>query len=294
MRTNKRFDKGDFGLDLKIFKANYGTTGETQITYKPNTVSPSFISERLEKSKGILFIDEFDSLQSATKEKIGEVIKLLSDSGSEFKLLVVGVGNSLSDLLQGNSSISRNIRQIKLNRMENHEIKDLIRDGFNKCKLIAGDDLISKIAEISAGYPHFAHLLALKSGENAIKNGSQLVTEQLLFDSIAASLEDAEEYLRSLWNSSMINLESQVYVQVLLACAAFTTQEFSAKELRKKLNDLFSLSFNQAALNQYLTKLVSDDEQHILHRISKGIYRFSDPRMPSFVKLQGINKKLIT
>lgn len=286
-------ESGNIGVDLKFFKVGIGDGCDRQVKSRPNSVSPSFIAEKLEHTKGILFIDEFDALQTTTKEKVGEVIKLLSDCGSKFKLLVVGIGSSIRDLLKGNASISRHVRQIKLNRMSNTEIERLVRKGFKSVNLDVTNGLVERIVEISSGYPHFAHLLSLKAGENAIRNDFKIVTEESLLDSINESLEDAEEYLKTLWNTNMFALESQVYVQVLLACASFTTQEFRAKQLREKINELFGLTMNQVSLNQYLTKLVADDEDHILHRISKGIYRFSDPRMPSFVKLQGINRKLL-
>ena len=42
---------------------------------------------------------------------------------------------------------------------------------------------------------------------------------------------------------------------------------------------------SQSALNNLFKKLVSDNHKLIIHRVSKGTYRFSDPRMPSFVKI---------
>ncbi len=281
---------GQFGIDFKVanISANGGT--EKQIAYKPNTVSPSFIAEKLAKTRGVLFIDEFDSLPKVGKENVGEVIKLLSDNMSQFKLLIVGVGNSIVDLLTGNASITRNIRQIKLNRMSASEIAEIISSGSKKIKIDYEDSVIDKIVEISAGYPHFTHLLALKSGEISIRKGDSCVTMDQLTESISDAVKDSEEYLQYSWNSTMQTVLSELYMQILLVCASIDSNEISAKELREQLRIKFNVEITQSALNPYLTKLVADDESHILHRIAKGVYRFSDPRMPSFVKIQAINK----
>jgi len=281
---------GKIGLDFKIanISANGGT--ERQITYKPNTVSPSFVAQKLSNKDGVLFIDEFDSLSLIVKEKVGEVIKLLSDNQSPFKLLVVGIGNSIVDLLAGNASITRNVRQIKLNRMTSSEISEIIINGSKKINLTYEPDVIKKIVEISAGYPHFAHLLALKSGEICIKKDQNKVIMDFLIESISSAVDDSEEYLTYSWNSTMQGVSSELYMQILIACSSITSNEIRAKELRQQLKLMFNINTEQNILNQYLKRLVADDESHILHRIAKGVYRFSDPRMPSFVKIQAINK----
>lgn len=60
-------------------------------------------------------------------------------------------------------------------------------------------------------------------------------------------------------------------------------EEFTASSLREKIEEMTKGSISQGSLNNYLQRLVSDDFSAILHRCSKGVYRFSDPRMPSFI-----------
>jgi len=35
----------------------------------------------------------------------------------------------------------------------------------------------------------------------------------------------------------------------------------------------------------YLNRLVSSDDRAVLRRMKNGVYRFSDPRMPGYVKI---------
>ncbi len=279
------------GFDLKVVKLTGSDGQEKQITYRANTISPSYISEKLLSKRGVIFIDEFDALKQETKEKVGELIKLLSDEKSPFKLLIVGVGNNIIDLLSGNASNNRHVKQIKLSRMKPEQISEIINKGSVKINLKYEKDVVEKITDIAAGYPHFAHLLALKSGENAIRQNLKVVTNELLVQSINESLQDTEELLQQAWSSTMNSLQSELYLQILIVCASITSNEIRANQLRAGLKRMFGINYEQNVLNQYLTRLVSDDENKILHRISKGIYRFSDPRMSSFVKIKAIGYK---
>lgn len=72
---------------------------------------------------------------------------------------------------------------------------------------------------------------------------------------------------------------------VVDAASRFGTENFSAADLRAKIKEISGVDITQGALNNLFKKLVGDNHQSILHRVAKGTYRFSDPRMPSFVKI---------
>jgi hypothetical protein len=76
-----------------------------------------------------------------------------------------------------------------------------------------------------------------------------------------------------------------MYKTILLAAASLEHIEFSAADLRKELHQQTGNNISQQSLNNYFKKLVSSDHSSILHRTAKGVYRFSDPRMPSYVKI---------
>ena len=65
-----------------------------------------------------------------------------------------------------------------------------------------------------------------------------------------------------------------------------------AKELRRSYKKLWSNDVTQGWLNNYLQKIVSDDDSNVLKRLAKGVYKFSDPRMPGYIKL--VNLALIS
>lgn len=56
----------------------------------------------------LLLIDEFDSIQNKEdKHKVAELIKLLSDSNSSFKIFVVGIAESAEELTAGHPSSTK-------------------------------------------------------------------------------------------------------------------------------------------------------------------------------------------
>lgn len=72
---------------------------------------------------------------------------------------------------------------------------------------------------------------------------------------------------------------------VVDAASRFGSENFSASDLRRKIEEVHAKTITQGALNNLFKKLVGDNHQRILHRVAKGTYRFSDPRMPSFVRI---------
>ena len=74
-----------------------------------------------------------------------------------------------------------------------------------------------------------------------------------------------------------------MYATILKAAAAIGKEEFSAGALREKIKDHTGNPVSQGTLNNFLKVLVNDDGTTVLLRKAKGIYSFSDPRMPSYV-----------
>ena len=63
-------------------------------------------------------------------------------------------------------------------------------------------------------------------------------------------------------------------------------REFTAKQWRGKIEDVSGQSITSQKLSSYLHRLVSNDESLLIQRVGKqGVYRFIDPRMPSYIKL---------
>lgn len=76
-----------------------------------------------------------------------------------------------------------------------------------------------------------------------------------------------------------------MYRKILCAAASIDKPEFTASELRDAVAALAKRPIPQTELNNYYQRLISNTSTTILRRVSKGVYRFNDPRIPSFIRI---------
>lgn len=265
------------------FSKNRSSTFEG---YSGKAASPSWVCEEIQDIDAIYVIDEIDSIKNNyDRKKIAELIKQLSDSGSSLKVLLVGISETASDLVAGHKSVNRCLKEVKINKMSDQEIRSIITSGSEKLGLSFTKKAISNIVSLSSGYPHFTHLLCLKSAEEAIVNEQKKVDSKNLTNAISSAVDDAEGTLRADYNNAVRSSQSPEYKKILLVASLCEDEEIKAKDIRIKYEEEFDEKISQGTLNNYYKRLVSDDDSSILKRIAKGVYKFNDPRMPSYIQI---------
>ena len=125
-----------------------------------------------------IIIDEFDRIQygGETSRLITDTIKLFSDSGTACSVVLVGVGQSIEQLITAHESISRNIDYVPVEPLEPAELAQIIQKGMQNAGMTFDDGLDYQIAQLSQGYPHYTHLLGQWAGRQAVHRNSQHVT----------------------------------------------------------------------------------------------------------------------
>lgn len=296
-----------FDISIKDFQRKHKQGGKTEIAIpviakggiaseRENTESsdginslaqsPGWVADKLKNLKAFFVIDEADTIKrKEDRKKLAELIKHLSDSGSSFKLLVVGIADTAEHLTAGHPSVHRCLKETKLGRMTDDELREIINTGAKKLRIVFEYPVIRAIVEMSAGYPHFTHLLALKCAEEAIAESRASVTLKDLEVAMGVASEEVEGTLKKTFDDAVRSIQTEMYRRILCSAAYCGGYEFSASNLREKIKTIYDVDINQRGLNNYLKKLVSDDGTTILRRIAKGVYRFTDPRMPSYVKI---------
>lgn len=277
---------GEAGLKIPVAKAGVHTEKTNEKTFHQQKLTPSVVAEYLKDFPGLLVIDEADALANKEdKLRLAELIKQLSDNGSPFKLLVVGIADTAEALTAGHTSVQRCLKETKLQRMKPLELSLIVTEGAKKLKITFDEKVVAAIVRLSAGYPHFTHLLALKCTEEAVANDKKHIVLEDLTNAMQLAVEDAEGTLLRKYESAIRSYSTDTYQKIVLAAANLNRDEFSAGQLRAAFVELTKQNITQASLNNFLKRLISDDIDTILIRKAKGIYRFSDPRMPSFVKI---------
>lgn len=277
---------GRAGLKIPIADAGISSERTTTKTYTSQALTPSTVSAFLQSRHGLLYIDEIDRIKNIEdKYALAELIKLLSDNGSEFKILVVGVADTADELTGGHPSVQRCLKETPLRGMNNDELKNIVTGGASKAGLTFDEGVVTLIAKLSSGYAHFTHLLALKCAEEAISRNVKIVDRACLSDAIKLAVEDAEGSLKRSYLEAVRSYGTEMYKTVLVAAAKLNRVEFTADQLRQNVEKISGDPITQGALNNYLKRLVADDGSCILKRMAKGVYKFCDPRMPSYIKI---------
>lgn len=273
------------GVDLKLVKGERAKS--IVATYAAShSLSPSTVAEAISDLDGLLVVDEADAIGNPEdRRKLAELMKLLSDSGSGFKVMVVGIAETGAELTAAHPSVQRCLRETKLERMSDAELTEIVVNGGEAAKLNFAPAAVASIVRLSAGYPHFTHLIALKCAEQAVAEDRTNIDPPHLTEALKSSVRDAEGTLKRDYDTATRSANTSMYRSIVLAAASVGSEEFSAFTLREAIQSLTGSAISQGSLNNYLQRLVSDDGASILRRTAKGVYRFSDPRMASYARM---------
>lgn len=288
---------GKASLKLMVAGAEVGSNRQssTKFTNHVHLHSPSWVAEQLRDKSGIFLIDEVDAVASQEdRKKLAELVKLLSDNKSKLKIVIVGIASTGSDLTAGHPSVQRCLKGVELRRMEDEDIKKIILNGFRKLGQIPADDVVAKIADISAGLPHFAHLICLKCAEASVIAGNRHINNEALNAALDEAVKDSENSLKDSYLNCLHSFNKPLeHKLIALGAAHCKAIDFRPVDIRQQLRDRVSLEVETVVIARRLTA-ISRKPHSIIEKSGRGYYRFVDPRMPSFVKMiNGTEKKVL-
>jgi hypothetical protein len=141
----------------------------------------------------LLVVDEFDRVQDeATRTRLADTIKMASDCAAPLSFLVVGVSESLEQLLGRHPSIQRNVVGVPLPLLPAAEIDGLIERGARDVGLVFPSRVRACIVSLARGGPYVAQLLALRAGQAALGRQVAEVSERDLKAAIQRVVEEAD------------------------------------------------------------------------------------------------------
>ena len=230
-------------------------------------------------------IDELDVISDTEKQKIAQLIKLLSDFGSSLTIFIVGIAETAAALIGGHPSVNRCLKEIKLGRMSKDELGEIIEKGEQHCNISFDTSVKRKIISLSSGYAYYTHLLALKAAEETIADERVVVTKEDLRNAMNKAANDAEGSLKATYDNATRSSRKQEFKNIVIAAALCGDDEFTAKDLRDNYSKYTGHEISQNELNNYFSKLISREDKCILKRLGTGVYKFTDPRMASYVRI---------
>jgi len=116
----------------------------------------------------IVIIDEFDRLPQRARRAFADTIKTLSDHAVPATVVLVGVADSVEQLVEEHQSVSRALVQIQMPRMTPQEIGTIIDSGLNRLGMTIDVSARERIVLLAQGLPHYAHLIGLHAARYAL------------------------------------------------------------------------------------------------------------------------------
>lgn len=270
----------------------------------PDEVSPDDVRRATQSLGGgsVLFVfDEFDRLTDPTVSGLmADTIKALSDYAVPATILLIGVADSVDELIAEHQSIERAIVQIPMPRMSSKEILQIVDKGLSRLAMTADASAVGELAALSQGLPYVTHLLAHHSVMSALAASRVHVNSQDVDAGIKAALEQwHQSIIKAYYDATRSSQPGNIYKEVLLACSFAATDEmgyFNASAVRRPLRLITGKDYDIPNFAQHLKNFSDASRGEMLERTGqKGriLYRFTSPLMRPYVVMKGFSSGLI-
>ena len=291
------------GFEKKGERPPTGETWEELFADLRNeNASPHSVRRLLDIADGtfVIVIDEFDQIKDdETIALFASTIKNMSDNLSKSTLILVGVADTVDELIHDHASIDRALVQILMPRMRASELTEIIRRAYGRIGLSAAPGMLEHMGRLAQGLPHYAHRFGQEAGLAAVERESCIVEQQDVEEATRKALSYTNETIRSAYQRATTSPhKGAIFRQVLLACALASGDElgyFAAGDIRDPLHIVAKKRYDIPQFVGHLKKFASD-RGPVLQSVGdqwKRRYRFNDPLMRPYVVLTGIDSGLI-
>jgi Cdc6-like AAA superfamily ATPase len=248
----------------------------------------------------IAIFDEFDRLPAGPRGEFADMIKNLSDHAVRTTVVLVGVGDTVDQLIQEHQSVARALVEIHMERLKPAEIRSIVEVGLQQLQMKASVYSLGRIALLARGLPHYAHLLGLHSARSAIAEKSLEVTPAHVERAIHQALSDAQQHIAHAYHKATTSPRKQnLFGDVLLACALATVDDmgtFAAQDVREPLCLITQNDYDIPTFAQHLSEFSSEKRGDVLRRIGSAHryrYRFVDSLLQPYVIMRGVSSNRV-
>ena len=271
--------------------------------FLPQNCNPEDVRFALQQvgTSTIIVIDEFDRVSDRDVSRmLADTIKSLSDHAVTATLLVIGVADSIEQLIAEHRSIERAIAQIQMPRMSRLELGEIISKGLSEAGMTVQQDAQTRVTTLSQGLPSHTHTLAKFAALNAISNESLEITADDVAVAIQNTVSQAQQTILSQYHRAITSPHQNLYKEVLLAAALAKNDDlgwFSPGDLRDPLLHITKKAYTIDRYLKHLNDFCSLSRGPVLDKAGqkkRPLYRFKDSMLEPFVIMKGIRDGLVT
>lgn len=242
----------------------------------------------------IIVMDEFDRVEDDDALSLmADTIKSLSDHDSGTKLVIVGVADSLDQLIGEHESVQRAVEEVLMPRMELGEAFDIIDNGLGGLGMTITATARKRIARLAEGLPHYVHLLTLHAARSAVLSNRDTVDAEDVETAVDRAVERhslLREYQRAVDSAYPNNLFSRV----LAACALADKNRlgyFTAGAVRDPMSKIMEKPYAIPAFAPHLKAFTEVERGSVLRKEGTPrhyTYRFRNPLLQPFAILAAL------
>jgi DNA polymerase III gamma/tau subunit len=242
----------------------------------------------------IIILDEFDRLSDAVKHSVADTVKTLSDHGVDATIIMVGVADTVGELIREHASVERAMVQVPMPRMSEVEIAEIITKGNQQLHLTVTGAAQKTIRVLSQGLPHYTHLICLYSARKTIESGKSEIGAEAVGMAIDQAVRNAQQSIQSAYHlATMSPRKDNLFADVLLACALAPVDQmgyFAAQDIRKPMQEITGKDYQIPSFSQHLNEFSEEKRGPILKKIGTARrfrFRFINPLLQPYVVMQG-------
>ena len=247
-------------------------------------------------SEALIIIDELDRLEDdEALSLLADTIKTLSDHAVPVTLVLVGVADSVDDLLGDHYSIGRALTQVHLPRMSTSELEEIVDKGLSELHLEIKPAARQRIARLSEGLPFYTHSLALHAGQHAVADDRSVIENVDVGRGVERVVSKTQHSIRVAYEKATRSpRKDTLFHQVMLACALAPKGplgHFTAGAVREPMSHILGEDVDISKFNRHLNAFAGEKRGRALEKSGEErswYYRFADPLLQPFVILSGL------
>jgi Cdc6-like AAA superfamily ATPase len=266
--------------------------------------TPSQVRRELQKCGAnalpIIIVDEYNEVVDGETTKLtANLIKEFYDFSVTTTVILVGVAENVTDLVEDHASIDRALVEIPLRRMSSAELKEIIQKRTSRTVMTFSGDAIWTIIALSRGLPYFTQTLSKHAALHAIDDERTEVINNDVEASMARFIEDTEKQFKKAYGNAVRSNQDNFFEHSLLACALARTDDegfFTANDVVEPYSAIMKEKKRIAHFEKHLRRFSSDDGGNILIKRGgdrKQRFRFKESMMQPYVIIRGIQNKRI-
>ncbi len=251
--------------------------------------------DKLSDNQAIVIIDDYDQIKSKDlKTKLCQVMKALSDQGGWLSFMILGRGESPSELITEDIEGLPNAVGVYIDPFSLHEIEEVILEGARRVGVPFDEDTIQAIARLSQGVPNVVQWLCFLASRRTARRQGVVVEMEDLANVVADAVTKIDSKLRNQYDEVCRFDKGRdnadlLYLAVRAPCT--TSGLFAARSMAMISKQILGTAWKESELHTALLPLCGKGKMAVLRKLdtSEGtFYRFAHPTMRAVVMLKKI------